>query len=133
MVLWHDIRFALRLLIKDRWFSAAAVTALSLGLAVNTAVFTLVNAVLVRGLPYEGADRLMALWTEDVRGGRSGVGARDRIPRRRGHARVGRRRVPGRGAHRRPGAAVRRERADVVGDVVGRARDRVARLRRRHP
>ena len=68
--LWQDIRFAARLLIKDRWFTLAAATALALGIGANAAVFTLVNAVLVRGLPFHEADRIMTVWTEDDRGRR---------------------------------------------------------------
>ena len=55
----QDLRFALRLLWKDRWFTAAAATALALGIGVNTTVFTFVNAVLLRGLPFPDADRLV--------------------------------------------------------------------------
>ena len=72
MTLWHDIRFALRLLLKDRWFTAAAVLALALGIGANATVFTLVNAVLIRGLPFKDADRLMQVWTENVKGQRLG-------------------------------------------------------------
>ena len=71
--LWHDIRFAARLLIKDRWFTLAAATALALGIGANAAVFTFVNAVLVRGLPFHEADRIMTVWTEDDRGRRLGT------------------------------------------------------------
>ena len=65
MDIWQDIRFAARLLIKDRWFTLAAATALALGIGANAAVFTFVNAALVRGLPFHEPDRIMALWTED--------------------------------------------------------------------
>jgi putative ABC transport system permease protein len=58
-MLIQDLRFALRLLWKDRWFTAAAATALALGIGVNTTVFTFVNAVLLRGLPFPDADRLV--------------------------------------------------------------------------
>ena len=58
-MLLQDLRFALRLLWKDRWFTAAAATALALGIGVNTTVFTFVNAVLLRGLPFPDADRLV--------------------------------------------------------------------------
>src|ERR687892_512878 len=66
MGLWQDVQFALRLLFKDKWFSLVAVVALALGIGVNAAVFTFVNAVLIRGLPYEDSDRLMAINTRDV-------------------------------------------------------------------
>src|SRR5689334_17663106 len=61
MSLFQDIRFAVRLLLKDRWFSLVAVTALALGIGVNATVFTLVNAVLIRGLPFHDSDRLYML------------------------------------------------------------------------
>ena len=61
MSLLQDLRFALRLLVKDRWFSAVAITALALGIGVNATVFTLVNAVLIRSLPFPDADRLYVL------------------------------------------------------------------------
>jgi hypothetical protein len=48
MMLWQDVRFAARLLIKDRWFTLAAATALALGIGANAAVFTFVNAALLR-------------------------------------------------------------------------------------
>jgi len=75
--LWHDIRFAARLLIKDRWFTLAAATALALGIGANAAVFTFVNAVLVRGRPFHEADRIMTVWTEDDRGRRLGTSELD--------------------------------------------------------
>ena len=62
----QDLRFALRLLVKDRWFTAVAVVALALGIGVNSTVFTLVNAVLIRGLPFDEPDRIMALGTRDA-------------------------------------------------------------------
>ena len=43
MSLLHDLRFALRLIAKERWFTAVAVAALALGIGVNATVFTLVN------------------------------------------------------------------------------------------
>ena len=59
MNLWQDVRFALRLLIKDKWFTAVAVIALALGIGVNATVFTFVNAVLIRGLPFNDPDRIV--------------------------------------------------------------------------
>ena len=57
----RDLRFALHLIAKDRWYSAVAIVALSLGIGVNATVFTLVNAVLIRGLPYKDAHQLYML------------------------------------------------------------------------
>jgi putative ABC transport system permease protein len=54
----QDLRFALRLIAKDRWFTGAAVIALALGIGLNATVFTLVNAVLIRGLPFPSSDNL---------------------------------------------------------------------------
>ena len=65
MGLWQDLRFAARLLIKDKWFTLVAATALALGIGVNATVFTFVNAVLIRGLPFSEPDRIMALGTRD--------------------------------------------------------------------
>ena len=50
------LRFAFRRLIKDRWFTLAAIAALALGSGVNSAVFTLVNAVLLRNLPFDSLE-----------------------------------------------------------------------------
>ena len=49
----RDLRFALHLIVKDRWYSAVAIVALALGIGLNATVFTLVNAVLIRGLPFK--------------------------------------------------------------------------------
>src|SRR5205814_8586163 len=67
MNLWQDIRFAARLLVKDRWFTAVAALALALGIGVNATVFTFVNAVLIRGLPINDPDRVMVIGTRDAR------------------------------------------------------------------
>src|SRR4051812_44903430 len=63
----QDLRFAVRLLVKDRWFTAVAVIALGLGIGVNATVFTFVNAVLLRGLPFNQPDRILAIATRDAR------------------------------------------------------------------
>jgi len=54
-------RFALRQLIKNPVFSAVAIVTLALGMGANTAIFSIVNAVLLRPLPYPDADRIMVL------------------------------------------------------------------------
>ena len=59
---FQDIRVACRSLLKDRVFSLVAVLTLALGTGATTAIFTVVNAVLLRPLPYHDADRIVALW-----------------------------------------------------------------------
>jgi predicted permease len=74
MGLWEDLRFAGRLLLKDKWFTLVAVVALALGIGVNATVFTFVNAVLIRGLPIAEPDRTMAIDSSDrVRNRNMGV------------------------------------------------------------
>src|SRR5688572_15027881 len=75
--LLQDLRFAGRRLVKDKWFTLAAIVALALGIGANSAVFTLVNAVLLRGLPFEAPDRIMWVDTADTRGRRFGVSIQD--------------------------------------------------------
>src|SRR4029450_13245912 len=66
MGLWQDLQFAVRLLVKDKWFTLVAAGALALGIGVNTTVFTFVNAVLIRGLPFDDPDQIMAIDSYDV-------------------------------------------------------------------
>ena len=54
--MWTDLRHAVRLLFRERTFAAAAVLTLALGVGANVAVFAVVEAVLLRPLPYEAAD-----------------------------------------------------------------------------
>ena len=73
----QDLRFALRRLVKDRWFTLAAIAALALGIGANSAVFTIVNAVLLRGLPFDRPDRIMWIDTKDARGRQFAVSVDD--------------------------------------------------------
>ena len=67
----HDVRFAVRLLAKHRWFTLAATMALALGIGMNAMVFTLVNALLLRSLPFEDPDRVLYVGERDTVTGRN--------------------------------------------------------------
>lgn len=58
----QDLRYAFRMLIKKPAFSAVVIITLAVGIGANTAIFTVVDAALVRGLPYKNPDRLMQVW-----------------------------------------------------------------------
>ena len=55
----QDVRFSARLLARDRRFTFVAVLALALGIGANNTLFTVVNAICIRGLPFAGVDRLV--------------------------------------------------------------------------
>ncbi len=57
----NDLRFACRMILTHRWFSAAVIATLALGIGINTTVFTLVNAVLFKPVPIPGGGRLVTL------------------------------------------------------------------------
>jgi putative ABC transport system permease protein len=68
-----DLRLAARLLLKDKWFTLAAVAALALGIAANNTVFTIVNGVLLRELPFEDPERIVAVGLKTRPGARVAV------------------------------------------------------------
>ena len=73
----QDLRFAARRLVRDRRFTLAAVAALALGIGATSAIFTIVNAVLLRSLPFDDPDRVMMIGTRDAQGREFGVSEPD--------------------------------------------------------
>jgi putative ABC transport system permease protein len=60
--LWQDIRYSVRLLFKNKVVTLVALVALALGIGANTAIFSVINAVLLKGLPYKHASQLVLIW-----------------------------------------------------------------------
>jgi putative ABC transport system permease protein len=60
----QDLRFAVRTLSRKPWFTLVAVLTLALGTGANAAIFSVVDPLVVRALPYPAADRLVAVWAE---------------------------------------------------------------------
>ena len=75
--LWQEFRFSLRSLLKRPGFTAIVLLALALGIGANTAIFSLVNAVILQPLPYRDPDRLISVYGTRNRSTQGSVGPTD--------------------------------------------------------
>src|SRR5690242_20152465 len=67
--LWQDLRYGLRMLVKNPGFTAVALLTLALGIGANTTMFSMVNGVLIRPLAFKDPNRLYTLWERNVKMG----------------------------------------------------------------
>src|SRR5947209_20016445 len=72
--IWKDIRYSARVLAKSPGFTSVVVFSLALGIGANTAIFSIVNAFLLRPMPVDDPDRIVAIYTTAPRWGREAVG-----------------------------------------------------------
>ena len=68
-----DFRYGLRLLVRDPGFAAVAIGVMAIGIGANTAMFSLVDAVLLKPLPYSEPDRIVRVWEAPTATSRNGI------------------------------------------------------------
>ena len=73
--IFQDIRYGVRLMLKKPGFAAIAVITLALGIGANTAIFSVVNAVLLRPLAYKNVETILTVWQENSKTGEKEDGA----------------------------------------------------------
>jgi putative ABC transport system permease protein len=67
--LWQDLRYGARMLLNSPGFTAAAIVTLALGIGANSAIFSVIDALVLRQLPYRDPDKLVQVWETDVKRG----------------------------------------------------------------